>query len=255
MNKLASLIVIIGLIILSLISCGSDTSGGSIGTGVSNPPTTTEQSASAVGAVFSASSSNNNISEVVRIPKYILDLAINQALAQQQQQQCDANDEACTCTYVEENGSDEITQTANGAAGTYGSAGTNVTLTDDDFCKDSDGNTNSGGGPDGNGRFATFTLSSAVSGTCTQDGTTRAFSMTSGSSGIWRNTVASGSTPAYEPQIFGTFGFISEGVTSTYNCTIYLGSDETFLFSECTDENDIEVDQTTDATCEVGSSS
>lgn len=223
-------------------SCGSN----EVGTGVSNPPTSTstKSAAAAISAIFN-SEENESISALIA-------WSVQQSAAGQessQQMGCGSNDPACTCTSVEGSGDQpsgvETTPYTN--AGTYGSTGNTVTVDEDDFCEMPDGTPNSGSGPDSNGLFAAFELIGDVDMDC--DGSSIA--MKSGSVGVFRNTLASGDTPAYMPQIFGSFTFEVDGSSSaTVNCTIYLSEGESMAFSDCTDENGETVEQEEGASCQ-----
>lgn len=122
-------------------------------------------------------------------------------------------------------GPEEIDTPLSGTPGTYGDAvgGRSITMDEDDFCQDSEGNDNTGEGPDGNGRLASFTLSSEVTGTCTgADGSESTVTMESGT-GVWRNTDDS------FPEVYGTFVF--DG--AEMDCTIFLNEDQTVRVGSC----------------------
>jgi hypothetical protein len=266
-------IILFTLIYLStfILSCSSTTN--EIGTGVSNPPTTTTSAASAVAAVFTTSSSSSeSVNEFAKIPYSIIQEFVNTARAQSEDQGDDDDDEnqgqgerntdcdddpGCTCTNLLEgfeDGADDLEFTTYGSAGIYGSDNLSITVDEEDFCTESDGQTeNSGLGPDGLGRFATFVSQEDIPMNCSDanDSTvTSTISMKAGSIGIWRNTNEDGDYPGYEPEIYGTFIMASDTDEVTINCTIYLGSDdEDISVSDCTTEAGAEVETESDVSC------
>lgn len=243
-----------GFIFLIILGLGC----GELGTGVSNPPTNpSDKAASAVAALFS-SSSETSLNLPLKIPSLLLDLVVKRALADHEEghapdgsgQEC-TNDPGCTCTFVAsgERGDDQVDDSlyleVDGSTA-FGSTARSITVDEDDFCTQPDGTTNTGSGPDGRGRFAGFTLAKAVVGSC---GSTT-ITMKSGSTGIWRNTEASGDTPAYQPEVYGTFIMSTEDVESRFNCTLFLGGNEEFLYANCSDvDTGEEVTQDVDTSC------
>lgn len=161
--------------------------------------------------------------------------------------QAEGAGERNTCDDPDEDGlSDgpqEITAPLTGDAGTYGdTSGTSMTVAADDFCQDSAGTENTGDGPDDNGLFAAFTLTSEVTGTCTAaDDSEETITMESGE-GIWRNTETS------FPEVYGTF--VIDG--TTVNCTIFLNEDQTVQdTSSCSGEDGTALTLDSDVECQL----
>lgn len=237
-----SIIAAFFLVITS--NCGTS----ELGTGVSNPPssTTVKSAAAAVASVFSGMGSDENVIAALKIVAY--------TETDFDGQPCPDNDPACTCSQLDEGGPSQVETVAFGDAGTYGSEDYSVSLAATDFCELSDGTENSGSGPDGLGKYATFEIIADVSMTCTGEDTAE-IAMTSGSVGVFRNTVATDTTPAYQPQIYGAFIFDVDGTEVTVNCAMFLAEDETVLFADCSDENGEAIVQDSDASCQVQSDS
>lgn len=244
-----------------------------IGTGVANPPSSNQTAASAAASVFGGSGSESSSENVVQtIPKQLLDLFIQQAIAQSEQegsQECD-NDPQCTCTFLltgeDDIDNENIAQNTYGTPGTYGSFNNSITIEADDFCTETDGTTeNADMGPDGKGRFATYVLLDDVPGDC--DGTTVTMKASSSSdasllsSGIWRGTVADTTATDsldqvdHQPEIYGSFIMEIDGEEAYVECTIFLGTDEEVIFADCSDIDGNEIVQETDLSCSFNSES
>lgn len=232
-NKFLSLI---GLgLMLTLIACGessSDDDDDSSDEGLEN-------SASAIGALFSSGSSAQ-LKKVI-LPDKLLALFVKTAQAA-----AEGAGERNTCDDPDDDGMadgpQEITTPLSGTAGTYGDpSGTSLILTEDDFCQDADGTENTGSGPGELGLLASFTLSSEVEGTCTAaDSTETTMTMESGS-GAWRNTEDS------FPEIYGTF--IING--TEVDCTILMNEDQTVREGSCSNPTDgSAISMDTDVTCQ-----
>lgn len=164
------------------------------------------------------------------------------------------NDPGCTCTFVamDEGGTpSEVSDALYRDTGIYGSDNYPMEVGASDFCAQPDGTMNPGMGSDGLGRFASFELIADVEGDCTDtNGSETTLTMQVGSFGIWRNTDETETTPAYEPQIFGTFSILVDGEVSVLNCTIYLDSTETAAFADCTNEDGQAVAQAEASSCQ-----
>ncbi len=238
-----------------LMLCGC---GGSA-TGVSNPPSielpSSGNAAAAIGAMFSTNSETSSNS-VSKVSLAVANIFIKQAIAQEGQTQCD-NDPGCMCERVIDGmQSDDrpIEDSKFVVAGSYGSFNNPIEVTESDFCTMPDGTTeNTGSGPDGLGRFAGFRLYGDIRTSCTDaNSLPLSLSMLSGSTGIWRETdEQSDGTPAYSPQIYGSFDFSFDGAVVTYDCTIFLDEDEVILFSDCSDSRGNTVDLLSDASCRI----
>lgn len=142
----------------------------------------------------------------------------------------------------EGDGPEEVSVGFSGEAGTYGDPSANaIEVTADDFCQDADGTEN-----EGDDLFATYELTSTVTGTC-DSGT---LEMTAGE-GVWRNT------DDCFPQIYGTFtingtevdcymclsedGSPDDGSCSNISdgSAVTLNADDSCTIGEGTDEEDI----------------
>lgn len=164
------------------------------------------------------------------------------------------NDPGCTCTFVamdETSVPSEVSDALYRDAGSYGSDNYSMEVGIGDFCAQPDGTMNPGMGSDGLGRFASFELVSDIEGNCEdEEGSTTTLTMQVGSFGIWRNTDETDSTPAYQPQIFGTFSILTDGEVSVLDCTIYVDSTETAAFADCTNEDGLVVAQAEASSCQ-----
>lgn len=226
---------------LFLLACG----GGEGGTGVANPPSKVAGAAvAAVTVVFSVEEANESLGAFM--------------MMQNSGNDC-SDDPDCICMDVtSENPPPEavpddlpIDLYSFSDPGTYGSFQFSVTVDEEDFCTLPNGAVNSGSGPDGLGRFAAFEFTSDVTESCIDsDGVQTSPAIKAGSSGIWRITSATGTDPAYVPQIFGTFIFELEGRQSVANCTIYMSEeDDEALFSDCSDQNNNTLELDSGAIC------
>ncbi|MCP5464841.1 MAG: hypothetical protein H7A33_07450 [Deltaproteobacteria bacterium] len=241
------LILTSALLVLLLVNCG-----GSIGTGVSNPPTptATTKAAALVASVFG----NQENAQIVA------DFLIRMQTENQdpeddgQFSECAEDDPGCTCEIVAaDTDPDNITSTFYTDPGTYGAIGSSMTVSEEDFCQLPNGTDNPGLGPDDNGRFAAFEIDADVPGQCSDGSETTTFAMQAGSSGIYRNRVDENGDPLYQPEIYGTFNFSQDGDSITVDCTIFLDINEVVVSASCTDEDGETIDQETDATCQINS--
>lgn len=235
------------ILLCALVGCESG-----IGTNVPNPPSSpTTTAASAVAALFS-SDEDANINQVVKIPLRVLDLVVKRAVAQSFGGGCGTSDPGCTCEFLgAEDGPNNVTTSATGQAGTYGSSGDAITLDEDDFCALSDGSENTGTGPDGQGLFASFEIDADVNGVCTTEEGDITIIMASGSTGVFRNDAAPGDGSNPANHIYGAFVIeADDGSQTTVNCTITMAADESIEDASCTDEDGNTVEQSPDATCE-----
>lgn len=229
---------------LIFAACGDN----SVGTGISNPPTstTTKSAAAAISSLFTQNDSEASVSaSLVTLRK------LNQT-QDGNPQGCPDDDPACTCqsggANSEDNGGPENVSTLlYGDAGTFGSVNFLVTLAESEYCELEDGTENSGNGPDDNGRFASFTLIGSVDVNCSGDNST--ITMKTSSSGVWRNTVADGSAEAHQPEVYGNFIFDVDGTDVAVNCTIYMDGNEQIIFSDCNDENGDTIEQEAEESC------
>lgn len=239
--------IIAGIAILSVTACGSATGTSTASTDDSGVEDATT-GASATAALFAASSSSASVSALT-IPRSALNRYVQESLDEENSEQYE-NGSSDTCLWVGQESEELMIVTGSyGLSGTYGSEGEPMTVSEDDFCTQSDGTENTGSGPDGLGLFATFELTDAVEGSCTSDdGDVTTVAMQSGSAGIWRNT----EDPTYYPQIFGSFTYIIDNDNEfALDCTIYLNDDETVAFANCSDENgDVVVEEDGSANCE-----
>jgi hypothetical protein len=207
-----------GVLFIALVGCGSST------TTSATTPTAAEASANAAAAVNAAfsSSSSSSLSPASQILDKVAQLFIKNVMAQ----------DGSTCSTVGASPGN-VTDSAQGASGTYGSAADPITVdADTDFCQTSAGiaNDNSGGL-----LFATFTLSEATV-TCDDE----SFTMTG--EGLWRNRTDLG----YYPQIYGSFTFTGNDAATTVNCTIALDGSENVLSATCDD-----TDTSSATTCSI----
>lgn len=232
------------LALVCLCSCGAN----EIGTGVGNPPTsTTTKIAAAVTALFSSGSDSG--SALIRNG---LGVTVRYAGT------CVGSPAVCLCDEIIEGVNVAPEGIVNGAftdAGTYGSAARPITLASEDFCTLPNGTENPDAGPDGAGRYATFEIEEDVSVTCAGDSDTATFFLKSGSSGVHRNTDATNDAPEYRPQIYATF-VISDGESEApFDCTIFLLTNGTAEFVDCSDADGTSITQDADATCQFPSES
>lgn len=220
-----ALLAVAGIALLaSFVACGADNLGSDSDNGASSPTT-----ARVVAALFSNPSNAS---------------ALLQAQTTHEFPDCGDTDPGCTC-YEVINGLDnehDIDMGANGESDTYGHE-TTITVAESDFCANTAGEENAGMGPDGRGRLATFLLRQAVTGHCviTDDNGLEEeveVSMDAGSFGVWRNTIATETAPAYAPEIYGTFYSGDEASP----CTIFLGDGdgEDIVYASCEDGSSAE---------------
>lgn len=232
------------LLFVFLSSCGTENG---IGTGVSNPPSSTTKAAAVIAAVFSTTDSNASITaamlstQLTHQSRYQVD---------PDGQPCADNDPACTCS-DSDTGSANIAIEQFGAPGTYGSVNFPFTVTTTDFCELESGTDNSGDGADGDGLVNTFTLLNDIPVNC--DGETAEFSMGANSTGIYRNTIAEQTGTAYQPQVFGQFVFNVDGTEALIDCTIFIAPDQTIDFADCSDVNGDSIALDSDTNCSVDS--
>jgi hypothetical protein len=240
-------LVVLSLSLLSmLMGCGA------AGTEVANPPTdptstTTAKAAKAVQALF-GSRANASISlKIIKAAEGDHEKSGGSCTPS-------TSDPACTCQSVADATatSSTIEDASFSTPDTYGS-NPSVTLTADHFCTQNDGTTpNTGTGVDENGLFAKFTLTAAVTASCSDS---TSIAMQAGSTGVWRNTTAAQTTTAHEPEIYGTFHMLINNTdTVTMSCTLYLGESEEFLYAHCADENGTAVTQDSTSACTITSS-
>lgn len=216
--------------LVALIACGSSTSTTTSSGGA------TANAAAAVGSAFSGGGSSSISNPESALLQEIVSAFAQRAIAQESNDTCDTLDE----------NPGNVTSSAQGTSGTYGSATDSVTVdADTDFCQDSSGSDNTDTGPGESGLFASFTLSSADI-SC-DDGET----LTMSGTGIWRNR----SDIDIYPEIFGQFEVTdSEGTAETVNCTLALDEDGDVdaSLSSCTaedDDSEIEIDSS--VTCNI----
>ncbi|MCP5464843.1 MAG: hypothetical protein H7A33_07460 [Deltaproteobacteria bacterium] len=232
-------LILAGTILVSSFACGSASST----SGISDADDSSSNSsvASAAGALFGGSSSQ---SSNLTVPSALLQEAIRHA---EEESEEDGNE---TCNTIEdESGPSGIVMGYNGAEGSYGAEDYAMDVLEEDFCRDSDNNENTGTGPDGVGLFGTFEMEEDVIGNCEDaDGNAFTIDMLAGSSGIWRNT------GDYQPEIYGTFVVEDEsGNQTTIDCTIFLDEDENIVQASCSDENGVEVEQESETECSFSS--
>lgn len=234
----------IGIFIVSMVfifsHCGGDSE---IGTGVSNPPTsTTNKAALAVSALFSSSEESASVNSALKI-RVLKTRSLNEG--------CDGGVN-CTCEYIENmEMSDLITVSYFGDPGDYGSTTASITVAEDDFCRLPDGTENTGLGPDDNGLFAAFEVIATVQGSCVDDTETVDFSMASGSFGIYRDFSTMGTSDGGYINVYGTFIIDVDGTETEVNCTMNVGNqDEEVILADCSDEDGNAVTQDTEANCE-----
>lgn len=227
MKKIISYMVAVGLI--GIVACGSSTTSTT-----SSTSSALSNSAAAVGSAFGGGSSSSVSNTQASLIRSIVAGFAQKAIAQ--------SDE--TCDTLEESPGN-VTSSAQGTTGTYGSATDSVEVdADTDFCQDSNGSDNTDTGPGESGLFASFTLSSAEI-TC-DDGET----LTMEGSGIWRNR----SDIDIYPEIFGEFEVTdSDGTTETVNCSLALNADGDVDadLSSCTTSDESEVDIDSTVTCTI----
>lgn len=227
------------LCVVGFMSCG----GSSSSSDSPDSSTTTDSTGAAVAALFGTGESAS-INKPFTIPQKLANLFVSMAIAQ-----AEGAGERDTCDDPDEDGlSDgpqEITAPLTGDAGTYGNtSGTSMTLAEDDFCQNSEGTENTGDGPDGNGLFAAFTLTSEVTGTCTSGDSEETITMESGE-GVWRNTETS------FPEVYGTF--VIDG--TTVNCSIFMNEDQTVQdTSSCSSEDGTALTLDSDVECQLNAS-
>lgn len=241
--------IIVGIAILSVTACGSATDTSTASTDDSGTEDATT-AASAAAALFAGTSGSASVSALT-IPRSVLNRYVQESLDEENSEQYEGGS-SDTCLWAGQESEDmaEMIVTGQyGLAGTYGSEGEPMTVSENDFCTQPDGTENTGSGPDGLGLFATFELIDAVEGSCTSDdGDVTTIAMQSGSTGIWRNT----EDPTYYPQVFGSFTYIIDNDNEfALDCTIYLNDDESVAFANCSDENgDVVVEEDGSANCE-----
>lgn len=229
-----SLYIIVVLAIFTA-ACSS-----SLGTSVGNPPTNSGKAASAVAALFSESTSSS------------INAQIKKAI-QNQTSDCEGTPASCMCSEVAsgQGGPDQVSSSTYNTPGTYGSENYSVTLTEEDFCELPDGNQNDTAGVDGEGRFAGFELTADIDASCTDtNNTVSILTMKTGSSGVWRNTDETDTSPAFEPQIYAFFTFETEGATFELNCALFLDTNGLAIFSDCSDESGNTITQDSDVSCQ-----
>lgn len=234
-------------IIVFLFLCGVVHCGGQAGTEVTNPPGI-NKAAGAIVAIFSSEEEG-----AASLRPASLRLKWNH----EEGGEC-PGDPGCTCEQGLAGGVADDRPIEDGAfadPGTYGSLNLPVTVDEDDFCALSDGTESPTQGPDDRGRFATFELVGDITLTCTDaDGAETTVAMKSGSSGIWRNTDATETEPAFRPQAYGAFVLSVEGEETTVDCTLFLLEGEEIDTSDCTDEEGETVEQESDVICEFNDS-
>lgn len=252
----------LGALFLACSVAAFFTGCGSAGTGVSNPPTETQSAGAAVASLFSSNSSDSTSSNIAAKLAAIAKIEYGESAEEgsgsdaTQQGRCEnpgANDASCTCAEAlagDTTGTHRILNGAYVAPGAYGSTEALLTVEEGDSCADSGGTENTGTGPGGLGRVAKFTLTQAVTGTCTSaDGSTFTIAMQAASTGAWRNTTAAQTTTAYQPQVWGNFVMLVDGEGVTVDCTMFLGTGETTEFTDCSDASGVPIAQTTTTTC------
>ncbi len=222
------------LLIVGVVIACSDSSDSTTTSTTSN----SANSGAAVAAVFGGSEETASLMQ--QLPSFLLDALVQEVLAQGEGEGPQEGEGGETCGEFEESaessGPDNVTTTAYGTAGTYGSSSNSVTVTVDDFCQDEEGTVHTGNGPDGDGLFASFVVSE-VTISCDDDSADTSMSGT----GIFRNRPDDN----IFPQIFGTF----EVGGAAVNCTIELGEDEEILSSSCSNDAGDVVEQSSDVTC------
>lgn len=241
------------LAVLVLGACGALSDGS--GSDAVSSSDGKDQAIGAAASLFSGSGVDASISKL-KVSSHVLNKAAQKALDDYQGPDCGEDDPACTCTHTAQGDSDEqILTTTSGDPGTYGAEGSALAVSENDFCTQPDGTANTGLGPDGLGRLATFEIAASVEGSCqNEDGSETTIAILPESFGVWRNTNEELTGVAYEPQVFGTFYFLIQNDNQyEVDCTFYLDSDETVAFASCTDENGDTVEQDEDSSCQFQS--
>lgn len=241
MKKLFSNIFVISMVFL-FSRCGDS----EIGTGVSNPPTsTTSKAALAVSALFSSSEESTSVNLALKGRLAKLRVTEGSNLL------CEDGIN-CTCEQLEDmEMSTLITVSYFGDAGEYGSVTESITVEEDDFCRLSDGTDNTGFGPDDNGLFAAFEVIAAVEGSCVDGEETIDFAMAPGSFGIYRDLSETNTWADSYINVYGTFTIDVDGTQTEVNCAMNVsGQDEDVVFADCSDEDGNIVTQDTEANCE-----
>lgn len=233
-DEMKKIFSILGLgSLLFIVSCGSSSSTSSSSSTTTNAAVA--NTSSAVTAAFSSGSGSSSVNQQARLPMHILKALIAQARAQGSEDTCDSVS----------NGPTNVTSSAQGNSGTFGSASDSVTVdTDTSYCQDSSGNSNTNSS---NELFASFTVSSA-SVTC-DDGN----NMTMSGTGIWRNRPSLG----FYPQIYGTFTVVdADGNSEEVDCSIALSEGEEIdSSSTCTDSSDTAIEMDTSVSCSIDANS
>lgn len=224
----------------ALIACNAVSSGTS--TTEAESSTSADNAAAVTGSLFGDSGSGAQLT---------VSTAVLERFVEEAEEDAESHDDN-TCEPLmsgEDQGPDGVITAAYGDPGIYGSQNNEMTVEEGDFCAAADGIENEGDGPDGNGRFGAFEITDDVLFECSDEGVT-SIVMQAGSYGIFRNTPESEDTPAYQPQIFGSFSYLIDGTEEvTLDCTIYLDQDGTIAYADCSDENGAAVVQESDTTC------
>lgn len=220
-------------------ACGGENEAG---TGVSNPPSisalpSSQMASAAVGTTFLDSSS---------AWLNILNLFVKSAVAQN----C-SNDPGCICDQASRSKIDSFGIQTIGfkPAGTYGSIHTTLTLAGEAFCTLPDGTSNTGNGPDGRGRFAGFTFTRGIHGSCSNTSGQARIEIRKGSEGIFRHTRVTVGEVTHQPEIYGRFTLAFGATEATVNCTIFIGANHEMLLADCDAEGEILI-QDLNATCQ-----
>lgn len=218
-------------VLLSILfaSCGggSGTATSSSSTGTSTSSTSqSENTVSAVASLMSGFSGGGASSQNLQTK-----FTINSTGADI----CDADNMA--------NGPTGVIMSTRGGVSShpYGSVTDPMTISSEsDYCEDSSGVANSGTGPDGQGKFASFIFLGDPEGSC-DDGSS--FSFTKGS-GIVRNT------QEYYPEIFGRFELDGSQIV---NCTLRISEDGIvdIAHSSCSDDDGVLLSLDTTVSCSI----
>lgn len=242
MKKLFINFLIVSMAFL-LTRCSGDSE---IGTGVSNPPTsTTSKAALAVSALFSSSEESANVNPALKSESLKLRATDESSLL------CDDGIN-CTCELLEDVEMNSlITVSYFGDSGEYGSVTEFVTVGETDFCRLSDGTDNSGFGPDGNGLFAAFEVIAAVEGSCVDGEETTDFTMAPGSFGIYRDLSETNTWDDSYINVYGTFTIDVDGTETEVNCAMNVDNQaEEVILADCSDENGNAITQDIESDCE-----
>lgn len=231
--RVRCLAMLLGMVGLS--ACGAADSGG---TTIASDTPASGDAAAAVAQLFGKSASSASLSKL-KITKV-------------EQGTPGTYDTCVEVLSGQINNEHPINTPAYGAAATYGSQNSNgqyaLAVTADDFCTQADGTVNTGTGADGKGLVAAFLLTGDVNGSCT-GGTT--IVMQAGSLGVWRNRLDTDTGVSYQPEIWGNFHFLVDGVATQLDCTLKLGAGETIIFADCSDGSSAVVSQDTSASCQI----